>query len=139
MTRVIPHPILSALLVGLWLLLNQSVSPGHILLGSVLGVTGGVALSALQIPTVRMHRPGVAVRLAFIVLADIIRSNFVVAGIIFTSGHHSTVGIPGDPARTAQPLRSGGPRLHHHVDAGDGLGQVRQYRGHAPDPRSRPR
>lgn len=93
MTRVIPHPILSALLVGMWLLLNQSVSPGHIFLGSVLGVAGGVALSALQIPTVRMHRPGVAVRLAFIVLADIIRSNFAVAGIVLTPGRHAQSGF----------------------------------------------
>jgi multicomponent K+:H+ antiporter subunit E len=93
MTRVIPHPVLSALLVGLWLLLNQSVSPGHIFLGSVLGVAGGVALSALQIPTVRMHRPGVAAWLAFIALADIIRSNFAVAGIVLTPGRDAQSGF----------------------------------------------
>ena len=56
MTRVMRHPMLSAFLLGMWLLLNQSVTPGHIFLGSMLGIAGGLALSALQIPTSRVHR-----------------------------------------------------------------------------------
>ncbi len=42
MTALVPHPFLSAFLLGLWLLLNQSLSPGHVLLGSVIAVAGGL-------------------------------------------------------------------------------------------------
>jgi multicomponent K+:H+ antiporter subunit E len=77
-----PYPILSAFLLGLWLLLNQSISPGHVLLGSVVGLAGGLVISTLQIPSGRIHRPAAIVRLAFIVLFDIIRSNIAVTGLI---------------------------------------------------------
>jgi multicomponent K+:H+ antiporter subunit E len=93
MTRVMPYPILSGLLLGMWLLLNQSHSPGHILLGSVLGIAGGLALSALQIPTGRVHRPGAIIRLAFIVVLDIIRSNIAVTRIILTPGRTAKSGF----------------------------------------------
>jgi multicomponent K+:H+ antiporter subunit E len=83
----------SVLLVAAWLLLNQSVSAGNILLGSVLGVGGGLALSALQIPVGRLRRPGLAIRLAFMVLADIIRSNFAVANIILRPGRKAKSGF----------------------------------------------
>jgi multicomponent K+:H+ antiporter subunit E len=86
MKRMTFYPILSASLLGMWLLLNQSISPGHVFLGSVLGIAGGFALSALQLPAGRVHRPAVALELAFLVLVDIIRSNFVVASIILTPG-----------------------------------------------------
>ncbi|MCF5716083.1 Na+/H+ antiporter subunit E, partial [Pseudomonas tremae] len=37
MKRLLPAPILSLALWLLWLVLNLSISPGHILLGAVLG------------------------------------------------------------------------------------------------------
>ena len=33
-----PYPLLSLSLLALWLLINQSLSTGHILLGSTLGI-----------------------------------------------------------------------------------------------------
>jgi multicomponent K+:H+ antiporter subunit E len=93
MTAFMPYPILSAFLLGLWLLLNQSLSPGHILLGSVVGIAGGLAISALQIPSGRIRRPGAIVRLAFIVLVDIIRSNIAVTRIILTPTRQATSGF----------------------------------------------
>ena len=38
MRLLLPYPIASAGLFGLWLLLNQSLSSGHILLGGVVGL-----------------------------------------------------------------------------------------------------
>lgn len=90
MTRFFPYPFLSAFLLGMWLLLNQSLSPGHVLLGCIVGVAGSLAISTLQIPTGRVHRPLAMLRLAFIVLFDIIRSNIAVTRIILS------------PSRTAQ-------------------------------------
>jgi len=80
--RLVPYPILSAFLLGMWLLLNQSVSPGQMLLGSIIGIAGGLAISTLQIPTGRVRRPSAILRLAIIVLIDIIRSNIAVTRIV---------------------------------------------------------
>ncbi|WP_334150541.1 Na+/H+ antiporter subunit E [Hyphomicrobium sp.] len=82
MMRLVPYPILSAFLLGMWLLLNQSVSPGQMLLGSIIGIAGGLAISTLQIPTGRVRRPSAILRLAIIVLIDIIRSNIAVTRIV---------------------------------------------------------
>ena len=75
----------SAGLLVLWLLLNQTLSVGHVLLGSVIALVGGWALTALQPPEMRVGRPVAIVRLTAVVVADVIRSNIAVARIILTS------------------------------------------------------
>jgi multicomponent K+:H+ antiporter subunit E len=68
----------------MWLLLNQTLAVGHILLGVVIAVCGPWTLLTLQPARARVRRPGTIVRLAFVVLSDIIRSNIAVAWIILT-------------------------------------------------------
>jgi multicomponent K+:H+ antiporter subunit E len=82
MTRLLPFPIASASLLVLWLLLNQTLSPGHILLGSGIGLIGGWMLAALEAPIARPRRLAAMLRLADFVVADIVRSNIAVARII---------------------------------------------------------
>src|SRR3546814_6387520 len=82
MTRWLPYPLLSLALLALWLLLNQSLTPGQIILGVVLGIGGAVALTALEPPKLRLRRPGAILELSFLVLVDIVRSNIAVAQII---------------------------------------------------------
>ena len=82
MRLLLPYPIASAGLLGLWLLLNQSLSSGHILLGGVVGLVGGWSLERLALPKARLRRPGVVFRLAASVLKDIVRSNIAVARIV---------------------------------------------------------
>jgi multicomponent K+:H+ antiporter subunit E len=89
MTRLLPYPILSAFLLGMWLLLNQSVSPGQMLLGSIIGIAGGLTISTLQIPTGRIRRPRTVLRLAIVVLIDIIRSNIAVMRIVLNPDRRS--------------------------------------------------
>lgn len=86
MTRFLPFPALAAGLLAMWLLLNQSVSLGHILLGSVIALTGSWGFMALQPPRARFGRLGAIPELAVRVLADIVRSNIAVARIILTPG-----------------------------------------------------
>lgn len=93
MMALMPYPILSAFLLGIWLLLNQSLSPGHLLFGSIVGVAGGLAISTLQIPSGRVKKPASIVRLAFIVLVDIIRSNIAVARIILAPARSASSGF----------------------------------------------
>lgn len=87
MNRWLPLPLLSACLLGMWLLLNQTLSAGHILLGGLLALLGGWLMTALQPAIGRVRNPRAIVTLAFLVLADIIRSNIAVAQIILGLRH----------------------------------------------------
>ena len=55
--RWLPYPILSVLLLLIWLLLNQSIAPGTILLGALLGA-GAVELGREVIVTRAAAREG---------------------------------------------------------------------------------
>ena len=81
MSRVLPHPLLSLVIVVMWLLLNR-VSPGHLVLGMVVALVAGRAMAALVPvrPRIR-HWDRVAV-LAWRVFVDIVRSNASVARLI---------------------------------------------------------
>jgi multicomponent K+:H+ antiporter subunit E len=80
--HVLPYPILSLALLLLWLLLNQSLSPAHLVLGTCLAVGGGLILTALEPSPARLRRPIALVLLGWLVLVDIVRSNIAVARII---------------------------------------------------------
>lgn len=82
MRRWLPHPIVSLLLAGGWLLLVQEVSAGQILLGGLLGVIGPLAARPLELPAVRPGPVSACVRLAGRVVADILLSNVRVARLI---------------------------------------------------------
>jgi multicomponent K+:H+ antiporter subunit E len=85
MSWLLPYPLLSAALLALWLLLNQSLSAGHLVLGSLLAVAASWAMAALQPEKPRIRRPWTALRLAGVVLVDILRSNIAVGRIIIGS------------------------------------------------------
>ena len=84
MTRLAPYPLLTLCLLALWLLLNQSVSPGHILLGTIIALLVSRATTALSPETARIRYTLAIPRLALIVLTDIIRSNIAVGQIILS-------------------------------------------------------
>jgi multicomponent K+:H+ antiporter subunit E len=74
------------LLLAMWLLLNQTLAPGHILFGSVLALCLSRILALLREDRVVVRHPGVIIRLVVLVAADIVRSNLAVARIIFSPG-----------------------------------------------------
>lgn len=75
---------MSALLLGCWLVLNQSLSPGHLLLGSALALLLAPLFGRLRPPGLRLRRPGLILRLMGRVFVDILRSNIAVAAIILS-------------------------------------------------------
>jgi multicomponent K+:H+ antiporter subunit E len=82
MTRLLPFPLVSTGLLVVWLLLNQTLSLGHVLLGSAAALIGGLGLAALRPPKARIRRPAAIFRLALLVVIDIIRSNISVGRIV---------------------------------------------------------
>jgi multicomponent K+:H+ antiporter subunit E len=75
MKRLLPAPLLSAALFALWLLLNQSASPGQLVLAAVLALAIPLLTRGLRPLPVRIRRPGAVLRLALAVVADTTASN----------------------------------------------------------------
>jgi multicomponent K+:H+ antiporter subunit E len=90
-TRWLPFPLQSAALLGAWLLLNQSLSAGQVLIGCALAVLVPRLTAALQRPAVRVRRPRAMVALAVLFLTEVVRSNIAVARIVLGEGRrHQT-------------------------------------------------
>lgn len=77
--RWLPHPVISGTLLVVWLLLNHSVSPGHILLGTFLALTIPMFSRRFFPEPVYIGRPLTIVRFVGVVLWDIIVASFTVA------------------------------------------------------------
>lgn len=82
MTRWIPYPALAAALLLLWLLLTQSFSAGQVLLGTAVALFATRAMALLRPPRPERIRLAPMVKLAGLVMIDVIRSNFAVAAIV---------------------------------------------------------
>lgn len=79
MRALLPSPALSLVLLVLWLLLNDSVHPAHLLLGVLLAVVIPRLTHRFWPERVRLRRPLLALRLVLRVLGDIVVANVQVA------------------------------------------------------------
>jgi len=86
MKRLLPAPLLSAALFALWLLLNQSASPGQLVLAAVLALAIPLLTRGLRPLPVRIRRPGAVLRLALAVVADTTASNLAVLRFLLFPG-----------------------------------------------------
>ena len=77
--RLLPAPALSAVLWVSWLMLNESASAGHVLLGLALAIAIPWFTERFRPDRPRLRGLGAATRLALVVLGDIVKSNIVVA------------------------------------------------------------
>ena len=87
MSRVIPHPVLSAALVLIWLLLT-AFSLGHLLLGSAIALVAGWVVGHLHPARPHFRRWILVPRLLGIVGRDVLRSNVAVARILILGPDH---------------------------------------------------
>ncbi len=74
--------ILWLALLAMWLLLNQTLWPGHVALGALLAYGGVLVLRSLQGRATPVRRPRLVAELAWLVLADVVRSNLAVARLV---------------------------------------------------------
>lgn len=75
----LPAPLLTATLFIVWLLLNNTLDPAHILLAAVLAVVVPRYTDRLRPDRPLLKKPATIVRLGLIVLWDIVLSNIEVA------------------------------------------------------------
>ena len=86
MKLLFPAPLLSVALFLLWLLLNHSVSAGHLVLGAILGLLIPVVTRGLRPLPVRVRSPWAILKLAANAVVDTSISNFnVVRFLAFPS------------------------------------------------------
>lgn len=78
MRRLLPAPLLSAALAVMWLLLNRSLAPAHLLLALALGIAVPAAFAPLRPMVPRVRHPLVLLRLIGVVGHDVIESNLLV-------------------------------------------------------------
>ena len=86
MKRWLPSPWLSAALFALWLLLNQSVAPAHLLLAAAVAVVMPRLTLRLRPPGAPVRRPLVLLRLIAVVGFDVVRSGLEVGMGVLRGG-----------------------------------------------------
>lgn len=82
MKRWLPHPVLTPTLTAIWLLLNNSVSPGQIILGLLLGWLIPRFTRAFGPEHVRIRHPLRLLRFLGMFLYDILIANLSVARLV---------------------------------------------------------
>ena len=83
MKRWLPFPVMSIVLLLMWLLVNQSVGLSHLLLGACLAIAVPLLVRPLQPPNYpALQRPLALMRLLRMAAAEIVRSAFTVSRLI---------------------------------------------------------
>ena len=87
MRAIVPSPLISLALFLAWLMLNESLALGQLLLGAALAIALPHVTERLRPDRPRFARWGTIVRLGLVVLGDIVRSNLQVARLILGPEH----------------------------------------------------
>ncbi|RDD71549.1 Na+/H+ antiporter subunit E [Paracoccus versutus] len=87
MSRFVPHPVLSAVLVLMWLFLT-AFTRGHLLLGTLIALGAGWSVEHLHPPKPIFRRWLAIPKLMAVVALDILRSNIAVARVLILGPDH---------------------------------------------------
>ncbi|MDY0137641.1 MAG: Na+/H+ antiporter subunit E [Thiomicrospira sp.] len=80
----LPHPILTLVLWAIWLLLNNTLAPGHVVLGLILALLIPWLTSAFWPEKVCIRAPWTLLKFIAVVLWDILLANLAVAQLILS-------------------------------------------------------
>ncbi|MFN4101576.1 MAG: Na+/H+ antiporter subunit E, partial [Pararhodobacter sp.] len=85
MSRILPHPLLTLLLVAVWQMLVNYISLGTLVFGLILGIIIPLVTAPYWPDRARLKNPAMIVEFMLVVLWDIVVANIVVARtILFT-------------------------------------------------------
>ena len=82
MKKILPHPILTLVLWAIWLLLNNTVAMGHVVLGGVLAIVIPMLTSGFWPESVCIRHPKTLFKFIAVVIWDILIANVIVAKLI---------------------------------------------------------
>lgn len=82
LNKILPHPALTVTLWITWLLLNNTVAAGHIVLGLIISILIPYLTSGFWPEKVRISSPLTLLKFLVIVLWDIVIANLTVARLI---------------------------------------------------------
>ncbi len=82
LNKILPNPILSLILWIIWLLLNNTVAAGHIVLGLIFAILIPMWTASFRPENVRVKAPLTLFKYFGIVLWDIVIANLMVAKLI---------------------------------------------------------
>lgn len=96
-------PLLSLVILGFWLLLNGSVSPGHLILGAILGIYAPWVTKRLRPQRAYVRHPWLIIRLIAHLMLDIMQSNLRGARLFLTNPKDLKSGFVTIPLRLREP------------------------------------
>jgi multicomponent K+:H+ antiporter subunit E len=79
---LLPRPLLSLMVAVTWLMANNTIYVGHVILAVFLGIVLPRLTYAFWPGAPKLHRPGVALRLLAVFAYDIVVANFHVARLV---------------------------------------------------------
>lgn len=102
--KILPHPILTGVLWVIWLLLNNTLAPVHILLGLILAVIIPLMTTVFWPNKIQLSHPGVLFKFFWVVIWDILVANLTVAKLILGPNQHLKPGFILIPLDIQHPL-----------------------------------
>jgi multicomponent K+:H+ antiporter subunit E len=81
-SRLLPHPLASLSLWAIWLIMNSTLSPAHMLLGAFLGLAIPALTRSLWPEKLHLRRAARFARLLVVVIYDIVLANLHVARLV---------------------------------------------------------
>lgn len=104
MKRILPFPYLSMILLVVWLLMNNSISAGNILLGLIFAVLIPLGTASMRKTQPTLKKPLTAARYLLMLMGDIIVSNVEVAIQVLGPVRKITPGFIAIPLDITQDL-----------------------------------
>lgn len=104
MSRLLPTPTLSLVLLAVWLLMVRSLEPGQLVLGTFLAVIIPLLTRRFWDPLPPVRHPLKLVRFVLVVLYDIVKANVQVSLLILSPRREPHPGFLEYPLEVKEPL-----------------------------------
>jgi len=101
---IFPHPVLSIALWIIWLLLNNTIAFGHIVLGACLAVFIPWFSASFWQEEIKIRHPWLMVKYVLVVIYQILVANIMVARLILTNQNKLQPGFLHVPLELTSPL-----------------------------------